>query len=598
MKGSAAEILVSYLAGEGVGYLFGVPGGHLLALYDAVHRSGRIKSILAKNEQGAGYMANGYARVSGRLGVCCGTVGPGATNLVSGVAAAYMDSTPVLALTAQVGTGVIGKGALQEGAGDGRTIDQVGIFRPITKYSAMVTRPSLVPEAVRKAIRIALTGRPGPVHLDLPSDVLKGEVEDPIYPPERYRAAERSIPDADLTRRAAELLLSARKPALLVGGGAIASGALSQVRALAERLQAPVATSFRGKGAVPEDHPLSLGCVGLYGTRAANSYMRSGIDVLLAVGVSFHEFTTHCWDPAFQPKKALIQIDVDPAEIGKNYPVDVALVGDARTAIERLLGELGAPDAMADHPTPDERSDGQESLAAIKASSEFFDEPAMRSLAFPLKPQRVMRELREALPDEAIVFTDIGNSMTWVERCLPARAGNLFVGLSGLAAMGSGVAAAIGGKLAAPNRPVVCICGDGDFAMTGMEVLTAVAYGVPVVWVVLDNSRLGMIHDIQNLSYQGRVEASTLKNPDFVALAQALGAEGLRISRAGELEEAAKVALASNRPFIIDVPIDPDEMPPMKPRMMALERSVGLPSTRKSISWQTIKAMVRMVRER
>lgn len=590
MRGTAAEVLTEYLAGEGVEYLFGVPGGHLLALYDAVHRSAKVKSVLTKNEQGAGYMANGYARVAGRLGVCCGTVGPGATNLVSGVATAYMDSTPLLAVTAQVGTTAIGKGALQEGAGDGRTVDHVGLFRPITKYSAMVTRSVLVPEAVRKAIRIATSGRPGPVHLDLPSDVLKGEVEDPILPAERYRPTAALGADPGGVAQAARLLAAAQRPALLVGAGAIAAGAQQQVLGLAERLGAPVATSLRGKGAFPEDHPLALGCLGLYGTRAANSYLRSGVDVLLAVGVSFHEMTTHCWDPAFQPKTALIQIDVDPDEMGKNYPVDVPLVGDARVVLNDVLAALGEPRSSS--------VDGRAELQRFKVANEYFDESAMRSNAFPLKPQRAMAELREALPPEAIVFTDIGNNVTWVERFFQSLQSGTMVAMSGLAAMGSGVAGVVGGKLAAPDRPVVCVCGDGDFQMTGMEVLTAVAYGVPAIWVILENARLGMIHDIQTLMYQGRVEASELRNPDFVALAQAMGAEGCRIGRAGELREAVRAAAERGKPTVIDVPIDPDELPPMKPRMLALQRSVGLPETRKTVSVKAALALLRMLKER
>lgn len=590
MKGSAADVLVRYLEQEGVEYLFGVPGGHLLALYDAVHRSGKIRTVLAKNEQGAGYMANGYARVSGRLGVCCGTVGPGATNLVSGVATAFMDSVPLLVLTAQVGTTAIGKGALQEAAGDGRTVDQVGIFRPITKYSMMISRPNVLPEAVRKAVRIALSGRPGPVHLDIPSDVLKGEIEDQILPIARYRSVHPMAIDLSLVKRAAGLLAAAGRPAMLVGAGAIAARAQADVLALAEKLDIPVATSLRGKGAIPEDHPLSLGCVGLYGTRAANSYLRSGVDVLLAVGCSFHEFTTHCWDPAFQPSMALIQIDIDPAEVGKNYPVDVALVGDAQVVLKCLLDATEGVSRRADN--------GREDLARFKETNDYFAEPAMKSNDFPLKPQRLMKELREALPPETIIFTDIGNSLTWVERCLPVVQNGAIVSMTGLAAMGSGVAGAVGGQLAAPQRPVVCVCGDGDFQMTGMEVVTAVAYRAPVIWVILDNSRLGMIYDIQKLMYQGRIEASNLQNPDLVMLAQAMGAQGYRIQRPGELKDVINNSLESRKPTVIDVPIDADELPPMKPRMLALERSIGLPDTTKSVSWTALKAMVSMLKER
>jgi acetolactate synthase I/II/III large subunit len=585
MKRSAADVIVRYLELEGVEYLFGVPGGHLLALYDAVHRATSLRTILAKNEQGAGYMANGYARVSGRLSACCGTVGPGATNLVSGVAAAWMDSVPMIVLTGQVGTTAVGKGALQDGSGGGRSVDHVGVLRSITKHSSMITRSEMVPEAIRRAIRIATSGRPGPVHVDLPADVLKGNVEDDIIPPVRYRPNAAQAADLALVDRAAEALLAARKPALLIGGGAVASGAHEAVLALAEALRAPVATSLRGKGIISEDHPLALGCLGLYGTRVANTYLRSGVDVLVAVGVSFHEFTTHCWDPAFQPTNALIQIDIDPGEIGKNYPVDVAIVGDARFALDALLTRvsLGSP-------TP-----AQHRPALPPVGGRSADEGANLDTSFPLKPQRVVSELRDALPDSAVVFTDIGNSLTWIERGFVVRRPGAVVSMSGLAAMGSGVAGAIGGKLAAPDRPVVCVCGDGDFQMTGMEVLTATSYGIPVVWVIMSNERLGMIHDIQVLSYQGRVEAADLRNPDFVALGRAMHADAYRISHAGELCDVVRSTLQAQRPTVIDVPIDATEQPPMKPRMLALQRSIGLPATHRSVSWQSAKALARMV---
>jgi acetolactate synthase I/II/III large subunit len=296
MKGTGAEILVRYLENEGVKYVFGLPGGHLLTFYDALRRSS-VTSILAKHEGGAAYMAAGHALAGGGLGVCCGTVGPGATNLVSGVAAAYMGSLPMLVLTAQVGTSSIGRGALQEAAGEGRTFSQTRLLSSVTKYSTMVTHASKVPEAVRRALRIAMSGRPGPVHLDLPADTQRGETEDEIISPEHYRPEMFVRPlDEDLDR-AAQLLLASEKPGMLIGAGGRKGGAPAQLRRLAELLACPVATTLLGKGALPEDHPLALGCSGLYGTRAANSYLRSELDVLLVVGSSLHEFSTHVWDP-------------------------------------------------------------------------------------------------------------------------------------------------------------------------------------------------------------------------------------------------------------------------------------------------------------
>jgi acetolactate synthase I/II/III large subunit len=589
MKGTGAEILVRYLENEGVKYVFGLPGGHLLTLYDALRQSS-ITSILAKHEGGAAYMAAGHALAGGGIGVCCGTVGPGATNLVSGVAAAYMGSLPMLVLTAQVGTSSIGKGALQEAAGEGRTLSQTQLFSSITKYSAMVTHASRLPESLRRALRIALSDRPGPVHLDLPADVQRGKTEDGIVSPDQYRPTLRTRPaDADV-KRAAELLLESKKPGMLVGAGGRKGNAPHAVLRLAELLACPVATTLLGKGVIPEDHPLALGCIGLYGTRAANHYMRSGLDVLLVVGSSLHEFSTHVWDPALRPSKGLIHIDVDPEEIGKNYPVDVGLMGDSAAVLHELLGQL-------DTVKPGERAPAED-FAQLKTRTEYFAEPAMRSTEVPLKPQRAIAELGQALPENALVFTDIGNTITWVERCLLVKRPDTTMSLSGLAAMGSGVAACIGGKLAAPERPTMVVCGDGDFQMHGMEVMTAVSHGIPVVWLILQNDKLAMVHDIQTMTYKGRYVASEFATPDFVKLADSFGALGLRAEKPGEVAEAVTAAFAHDGPAVISVPIDPHEMPPAKARMMAMDRSLGNPPLMQSLSLGAFKAIWSMMKER
>ena len=586
MKGSAAEILVKYLEQEGVEYLFGIPGGHLLPLYDAIYKAGTIKPILAKHEAGAAFMAYGYAVTSGKLGVCCGTVGPGATNLVTGVASAYMDSVPVLALTAQVGTTAIGKGALQEGAGIGRTVDQVGLFEKITKMSTMELRGSNLPDTVRRAIRVALSGRPGPVHIDLPADVQGEKIEADIVPVSGYRPTTKSAMDVGQIRTMVDYLLAAEKPAILVGFGAAPSEQDGCLVQLAERLQVPVATTLRAKGAFPEDHPLALGCVGLYGTRAANSYLRSNVDVLLSLGTSFHEFTSHCWDPAFIPSKALLQVDIDPEEMGKNYPVTLAIVGDAQVAVQSLLSEIG------------DRKRSGDDIDAFKRDTEYFREESMASDAVPIKPQRLMKELGGVLPRDKVVLADIGNTLTWAERYIPSYPEGRFVALSGLAAMGSATAACIGAKLGKPQSPTVCLCGDGDFHMTGMEVATAANHGIPVIWVVLKNSMMGMIRDVQTVSYQNRYISCSFYDTDFVSLARALGAEGYRVERPEEIRPAVDKALQQQGPAVIEVTIDSTELPPMKPRMLALKRSLGLPDPINSLSWDALKTLWRMVKER
>jgi len=589
MNGTGAEILVRYLENEGVTHVFGLPGGHLLTFYDALARSS-ITPILAKHEGGAGYMAAGYALASGGLGVCCGTVGPGATNLVSGVAAAYMGSLPMLVLTAQVGTSTIGKGGLQEAAGEGRTFSQTRLLSAVTKYSTMVTRAEKLPEALRRALRIAMSGRPGPVHLDLPADTQRGQTEDDVVSPDQYRPELATRPmEADL-RRAVESLLAAERPAILVGGGGRKGGAPDLVRRLAEALAAPVATTLPGKGAISEDHPLALGCIGLYGTRAANSYLRSGLDVMLVVGSSLHEFTTHVWDPALRPSRALIQVDIDPTEIGKNYPVEVGLLGDAEVVLAELLEMVCRAGSRDRHPAED--------FSRLKERTEYFSEPAMSSTEVPLKPQRVMAELGAALPEDALVFTDIGNTVTWVERCLPVKRPDTVMSLCGLAAMGSGVAACIGGKVACPDRPAMAVCGDGDFQMHGMEVMTAVSHRIPVVWLVLQNDALAMIRDIQTMTYKGRYVASEFTAPDFVILAESFGALGLRAEQPGEVEAAVRTAFASGRPAVVVVPIDAQEMPPAKARMMAMDRSLGNPPLMQSLSVGALKTVWAMLKER
>ena len=587
MKGSAADILVKYLENEGVEYIFGVPGGHLLPLYDALYKNGNIKPILAKHEAGAAFMAYGYAVTSGKIGVCCGTVGPGATNLITGVASAYMDSVPLLALTAQVGTTAIGKGALQEGAGVGRTIDQVALFEKITKLSTMELRGKNLPDTIRRALRVALSGRPGPVHIDLPADVQGESIEEKIQPVRNYRYLSQNNVDSAQIKATADYLRSASKPAILLGyGTAAAYHDANSLVSLAEQLHIPVATTLRAKGLFPEDHPLALGCVGLYGTRTANSYLRSGVDVLLSLGTSFHEFTSHCWDPAFIPSRALIQVDIDPIEIGKNYPITLALVSDVRAVLKALVVEIGDAQRLGDD------------IAKFKDAHEYYIENAMTSESVPIKPQRLMKELRDSLPRDIVVFADIGNTLTWAERYFQAYLEGRFVVLSGLAAMGSATAACIGGKLGRPTSPVLCMCGDGDFHMTGMEVATATTHRIPVIWVILKNNRLAMIHDVQSVSYQNRYISASFSDSDFVLLARALGGEGYHVEKPLEIGPIVKEALQKQVPVVIEVVIDSNEMPPMKPRMLALRRSLGIPDPMKSLSLNGFKALWSMVKER
>jgi acetolactate synthase-1/2/3 large subunit len=588
MKDTTAAVMAKYLEQEGVEYVFGVPGAHVLPFYDGLHRTTSIKPVLTKHEAGGAFLAYGYAAVTGRLGVCCATVGPGATNAVTGVAAAHMDSIPLLVVTGQVGTKSFGRSAHQEATGYGRSVDQVALFRNVTKMSVMVADKDMVSRTVRTALRVAQSGRPGPVHLAFPSNIQLEKVEEDIVPPAAYRPLDpASIPEPDTVDEIGELLYGAQNPALLLGYGAARLAADRTLVDFVERLQIPVATSGKAKGVFPEDHPLSLGCLGIRGSKAANTYLRDDIDVLLVLGTDLSEMTSHAWDSKLAPSKALIQVDIDPNEIGKNFPVTVGVVADATATLRALDTCL-----RAKPPKP------ARDLGPFKGSTQYFEEDESFSDAVPMKPQRLMRELRSALPRDTVVFGDMGNTYSWILRYFQSYPEGMNFLPSGLACMGSSVAACIGAKLGKPESPVVCMCGDGDFLMTGMEVLTAVEYQVPVIWIVLKNNRLGLIHDVQALSYQGRYCASMFSDVDFVAIARAFGAGGERVERPDEVGPAMRKALEAGGPVVVEAVIDADEKFPLTSRAIAMKDSVGLPRIIDSISVESVRALLKMFRDK
>jgi acetolactate synthase-1/2/3 large subunit len=588
MKGTTAAIMSKYLEQENVKYLFGVPGAHVLPLYDAIYRTTSIKPILTKHEVGGAFLAYGYAAVTRNLGVCCATVGPGATNLISGVSAAHMDSIPLLVITGQVGTKAFGRSAHQEATGYGRSIDQVSLFQNITKMSVMITDKESMSRTLRSAIRAALSGRPGPVHIAFPSNIQLEEISEEILPPETYRPSSNAgALDMDQIKVIGGLVYNAENPAMLIGYGASKCADDGIIIELAERLQIPVATSGKAKGVFPEDHPLSLGCLSIRGSKAANTYLRSDIDVLLVVGTDLSEMTSHAWDPKLQPSKALIQIDIDPNEIGKNYPVRVGLVADAGAALHSLSTYI------REFPPKTKRD-----LAPFKKSKRYFSEAESFSDQLPMKPQRLMRELRNCLPRNTLIFGDMGNTYSWILRYFQSYPEGINFLPSGMACMGSSVAACMGGKLGRPESPVVCICGDGDFLMTGMEVLTAVEYSIPVIWVILKNNRLGAIYDVQALSYQGRYSACMFNDIDFVSIAKAFGAHGFRVEKPDDISSIVKTALDINGPVILEVVIDPDEKFPLTSRATAMKDSVGLPKVMNSISIDSIRALVKMFKNK
>jgi acetolactate synthase-1/2/3 large subunit len=569
----AVQVLLAYLEQEGVDTIFGIPGGPLMPFFEGIFDRGKIRPIIAKHEEGASFMADGYARVSGRLGVCCATTGPGATNALTGVACAYRDSVPILLVTAQVALSAFGKGAAQESSPLG--IDIVDMYRDVTKASVMLMTPEKIADITRHLLRTGLTGRPGPIHLSLPADMMKKDSIADIRRPSQYRSPSELF-DRQSVKNAAKLLLRAKRPAILAGYGVHISRAYDELLAVAERLGIPVATTPKGKGVFPENHALSLGVFGMAGSPQADAVILSkDVDLLLAVGTSFGEASCHAWDSRVGEDRWLLQIDVDEREIGKNYPVDVALVGNAKPVLNELNFELSR--ASGWYQT---KKDVEERLAYIRKIKEksprSFENQAMESPEVPIRPQRVIAELRRALPSNGILFVDIGNVMAWALHYFQVQEPGTFFINMGFGSMGHAVAGAIGGKMAAPDRPVVALVGDGSFAMNGMEVHTAVENNIPVIWVVMNNGGHGMVHVGESIQFKGKFNTSLFNHRvDAAGIGEAVGALAFRAERPGDVEESLRQAIRSGRPCVIDVRGDPRDRPPLGIRLATLERFFG-----------------------
>jgi acetolactate synthase-1/2/3 large subunit len=566
----AGKFIVESLLAEGVKYLFGIPGGGIAPFYNEFYDYPQIKTILTQHEQGAGFMADGYFRACGQVAACAATVGPGGVNLASGLHPAYQDNQAVLAFTNNVPTDQFGKGGIQDASGWGpRSISHVGLFKEVTKWSVLVTRPDTVPEVMRRAFRIMLTGRKGPVHIDLAQDVIRAEIDAELVPPKKYRPMGAVRGDPELVKQAAQLLVNSSSPAIMSGGGVIASGAPPELMELATTLGCPVATTAMGKSSFPEDHPLALGVVGLFGQDIANTVLRGDkTDVLLALGTIFHQMTTTSWVKNFGGQK-IIQVDSDPTEIGKNYPVEVGIVGDAKTVLQDLLVQVKAllsklpPVAMNEF---EERMKAkQKEILALKGQLKYYTESQSLSDAVPIKPQRAVREIREFLDKDAIVWADCGNNLAWVEKYYQALMPKGFMADGGHTAMGFSIAASIGAKLGAPDRQVVDCCGNASFTMLSKEVNTASAYDIPVVWCILNDMNLGMIIQGQKFGYGAwepeRYIVTQSYVMDFVKFAEACHAYGQLVEKPTEIKDALKNAFDSGRPSIIDIRIDPDEVP-------------------------------------
>jgi sulfoacetaldehyde acetyltransferase len=541
---SAGQAVVEALRLEGVKYIFGVVGSCYVEVLDALYGRSDIQFLGVRHEQVAAHMADAYARAGGLPGVCMATNGPGATNLLTGVASAYVNHAPMIVITGAPMISQMLRDSFQE-------LDQLTLFRPVTKAQIQIQRGERVPELIRHAFRIAMAGKKGPVLVDLPRDMLNETAEMAFVPPERYRWAQRDAGDGALVQQAAEVLSRATSPVVIAGGGVIWSEAQAEVLAVAERLTAAVVTSYGRNDAVPHDHPLVIGAFGRAGSAEATEAVRAA-DVILAVGTRLAHFTTF-FDHRFIPQQAkIIQIEVDEKELGRHYPLEVGILGDAKAVLGGIL--QGLP-----HKPRDEgrltgiqqlRQQRQQRMASAGASD-----------TLPLKPQRVYRELRAVLPRNTIVTIDAGAAASHAYNQLDFYEPQTFITPGDLGCVGAGFPSALGAKLARPDRPVVCLCGDGGFLMTSQDLETAVREGISVVTVVMTNNCWGSEKAYQKYFFNERYVGADFGNPRFDEYARLFGAQGLRVEKPEELRPALEKALATTVPTVLEIPVDPDELP-------------------------------------
>jgi acetolactate synthase I/II/III large subunit len=539
---SGAKALISSLEKEGVEIAFGLPGGANLPIYDALVEAD-FRHILVRHEQSAAHMADGYARVKRKAGVCFATSGPGATNLITGIATAYADSSPLIAVTGQVPLMMIGKDAFQE-------TDIIGVANPCTKYAFQPRTAIEIPEVVKKSFYIAESGRPGPVLIDIPKDVQQSEAE--IFFPDLIKVrGYNPIVDPDLTNvgKAVQLLRSAQRPIIMAGGGVILSGAFSELQALAELLMAPVVTTFKGKGAFPENHPLAMGPIGMHGHPEANKIILEA-DLIVAVGARFSDRSVGRFDE-FGKGMNIIHMDIDPAEIGKNKSVDIAIVGDVKSSLRSMVKML-SKDII-------KKESDNEWLKRRRELIDYFLE-TLKDYSREITAKKSLKKLREILPVESIVTTEVGQCQMWASLHFDVLSPGTFFSSTGLGTMGFGFPASIGAKAAKPEVPVVDIAGDGSFNMTENALAVSVLDKLPVIVFLLNNYMLGMVAQWQRTFYDRRYMGVHQRNcPDYVKIAEAYGATGIRVGSMTELEKALKYAVRSEIATVIDIPIDPEE---------------------------------------
>jgi acetolactate synthase-1/2/3 large subunit len=564
---NGSEILIESLLRQNVEILFGVPGGVLLPFYDALYK-GKLRHLLVRHEQAAAFAADGYARVTGRPGVCVGTSGPGATNLITGLASAFMDSIPVVALTGQVSAEMIGKDAFQEG-------DTIGFSMPATKHSFAVRSAAEVPGVIGQAFQIAVSGRPGPVLVDLPKSVLIERAQadydaDTVWMRPEPR---REWDDTDV-ERAAEMILESRRAVFYVGGGVIASEAAAELRELVELAEIPVTTTLMGLGAFPSRHPLSLGMLGMHGSYATNQAVCHA-DLLVAIGARFDDRVTgRAKDFASGAKK--IQIDVDPSEVNKNVPVELPLVGDAREVLRALVEVIR-----------EQVRQGKDVASSVRR--EWLEQIESWRVEYPLtydreaecvKPQYLIEAISAQADEDALVSVDVGQHQMWTAQFYRFSQPRSWLSSSGLGSMGYGFPAAMGAQVAFPDRQVIAIVGDGGFQMTLPDLATVSENGIPVKIVVVNNRSLGMVRQWQHMFFDNHYcDVGLGRVPDFTKLAEAYGIRAAKVERRVDLKAALADFLSGCEPALLDVRVDPDEnvFPIVPPGASLAEMMVGPP---------------------
>ncbi len=535
MQLTGAEIVIECLKEQGVDTVFGYPGGSILNVYDELYKhSNEIKHVLTSHEQGAAHAADGYARSTGKVGVCFATSGPGATNLVTGIATAYMDSVPMVAITCNVGVNLLGKDSFQE-------IDIAGITTPITKHNFIVKDVTKLADTIRRAFAIARRGRPGPVLVDIPKDITANRTEyTPVPVEEQPRRADTITEEALDT--AVHMIEKAKKPYIFVGGGAVISGASKELLEFAEKVQAPVCDTLMGKGAFDGNHPWYTGMLGMHGTKTSNLGV-SECDLLIAIGTRFSDRVTGN-ARKFAAKAKILQLDIDPAEVNKNIVVSASVIGDVKEILSRLNTRIRP----------------QQHAGWLEHILEYKEKYPLTYHREGLSGPAIIEEIYRATNGEALMVTEVGQHQMWAAQYYKYKESRSFITSGGLGTMGYGLGAAIGAQIANPDRQVVNIAGDGCFRMNMNEIATAVRQKLPLIEVVVNNHVLGMVRQWQTLFYQKHYSATVLDDGvDFVKLAEAMGAVGYRVTSREEFREIFAKALASDMPVLIDCIVDSDD---------------------------------------